>query len=285
MAHLTPQPQPALSHQGALVMWSHLLSEMTRLREMTGLDHFQALLLSALLCRNVTSGLRGGGGTEEHCSLPRKPVSVYEVARYLNVSYETARRNLRQLEASGHCTRFGDGLLVSGRLVMSDRSELGRRQAWLNADRLCAELARIGVTVENFVTVIFTMAQVVLGGLAARKVLAREDVYLAAVCGLGAAILPALLKALRVSDHATKAKAAAAEYTALRDRFERAASIDVARPFGEFSGVAQPLFDRMDKARREHDPPPEPIFWLARLKVKLGHMNHDHRSSGRRQLG
>lgn len=131
----------------------------------------------------------------------------------------------------------------------------------------------------NFLTVVFTMAQVVLGGLAGWKVLAREDVYLAAVCGLGAAILPALLKALRVSDHATKAKAAAAEYTALRDRFERAASIDVARPFAEFSTVAQPLFDRMDKARREHDAAPEPFFWLAQLKVKLGHMDHDHRST------
>lgn len=141
------------------------------------------------------------------------------------------------------------------------------------------------VHILNFVSVLFTVAQVVLGALAGWKVLAREDEYFAAICGLGAAILPALLKALRASDHVIKAKAAAAEYTALRDRFERAANIDVGRPFAEFSAVAQPLFDRMDKARREHDAAPEPVFWLAQFKVKLGHLDHDHRSTKKAEAG
>ncbi len=130
----------------------------------------------------------------------------------------------------------------------------------------------------NAVTVIFTAAQVTLAALAGWKVLAHEDAYVAAVCGLGAALLPALLKALGVSDHATKAKAAAAEYTALRDRFTRMAEIDSARPFNEFSALATPLFDQMDKARREHDAPPEFIFLLARGKIRRGHMDYDHRA-------
>ena len=131
----------------------------------------------------------------------------------------------------------------------------------------------------NAITVLFNVAQVVLAALAGWKVLTREDEYVAAVCGLSATSLPALLKTLGVSDHATKAKAAAAEYTALRDRFTRAAEIDSARPFNEFSALAAPIFDRMDKARREYDAAPELFFLLARRKVRRGHMDHDNRET------
>lgn len=100
------------------------------------------------------------------------------------------------------------------------------------------------------------------------------------ICGpssLGAAILPALLKALGVPGHAAKAKASGAEFTALRDRFNVAATVDRALPLAEFRAAAATLFDRMDKARADHDAPPEFIFWMARWKVRSGHLEHDHR--------
>lgn len=134
------------------------------------------------------------------------------------------------------------------------------------------------VHVLNGVLVVFTAAQIILAALAGWKVLVREDEFIAAVFGLGAAILPALSKALKVSEIKAAAQGGAAEYTALRDRFTRCADIDGARPFAEFSAVAAPLFDRMDLARTTHAPAPEFIFWLARWKVRSGHLDHDHRS-------
>ena len=55
----------------------------------------------------------------------------------------------------------------------------------------------------NAISVIFTAAQVILAALAGWKVLARQDEYFAAICGLGAAIL---LRALHVGDHAASGK-------------------------------------------------------------------------------
>ena len=133
------------------------------------------------------------------------------------------------------------------------------------------------VHVLNGVQVVFTTAQVVLGGLAGWKVLAREDEFFAAICGLGAALIPALVKALKISEIKAAAQEGAAEYTALRDRFTRCADIGEGRPFAEVTAVAEPLFDRMDLARRTYAPAPEPIFWIARWKVRSGHLDHDHR--------
>lgn len=155
--------------------------------------------------------------------------------------------------------------------------QLALRDQAENAKYTAASLY-LWVHILNAVSVLLTTVQMVLAALAGWKVLVREDEFFAAVCGLGAALIPALMRALKVAEVKKAAQDAAAEYTALRDRFDRCAEIDSALPFGEFSAKADPLFDRMDVARRDRAPAPEFVFWMARAKIRSGHLNHDHRA-------
>jgi small-conductance mechanosensitive channel len=118
--------------------------------------------------------------------------------------------------------------------------------------------------------------QVVLGALATWKVLTKDYTLLTAVFALGASVIAPLLSAMKVSDEIAAAKAAAGEFTALRDRFRRAALVDSQKPFDEFESVVNELFDRMDKARMDSTAPPEPFFWLAQRKTRSGHFEHDY---------
>lgn len=54
----------------------------------------------------------------------RQPVSVYQIARDLGLSYETARRHVQQLIKAGKIERKADGIIVPARLF-AERENLG----------------------------------------------------------------------------------------------------------------------------------------------------------------
>lgn len=118
--------------------------------------------------------------------------------------------------------------------------------------------------------------QVVFGALATWKVLVKDYELLTAVFALLAAVISPLLSATKMTNEIAAAKAAATEFTALRDRFRRAALVDSQKPFDAFGALAEPLFERMDKARAASTAPPELFFWLASRKVRKGHFKHDY---------
>lgn len=123
---------------------------------------------------------------------------------------------------------------------------------------------------------ILLTAQVIFGALAAWKVLAKDYHVVTAVFALLAGIIAPLLSATKISGEITAAKAAADNFTNLRDRFRRAALVDVHKPFSAFEGGANVLFDRMDKVRAASPTAPELFFALARRKIRKGHFKHDY---------
>jgi hypothetical protein len=128
----------------------------------------------------------------------------------------------------------------------------------------------------RFVEAAGTAAQIVLAALAGWKVLAQGDGRLAAILALLATIIPAVLKALKVDEHLKQVKAAAAEFSAIRDGSRRAARLGPSLPYAKFAPMAQALFERRDAARRNQADAPDIFFWLARRRVARGIFEYDY---------
>jgi hypothetical protein len=128
----------------------------------------------------------------------------------------------------------------------------------------------------KLVRVIALSGQVVFGALATWKVLTKDYALMTAVFALLAGIIGPLLSATKITDEITAANAAAAEFTALRDRFRRAALVDGQGDLAELRASAEPLFDRMDAARKLPASAPEPFFWWAQWKIRKGDFAHDY---------
>lgn len=134
--------------------------------------------------------------------------------------------------------------------------------AWMKALRLVKALA--------------LTAQVVFGALATWRVLTKDYALLTAVFALLAGIISPLMNATKISEEIEAARLAAGEYTALRDRFRRMALVDGLGSLAELKTSAEPLFDRMDKARLMPASAPEPFFWWAQWKIGKGDFTHDY---------
>ena len=119
-------------------------------------------------------------------------------------------------------------------------------------------------------------AQIVFGALATWKVVIKDYALLTAVFALLAGLIAPLLSATKISDEIDAANAAAAEFTALRDRFRRAALVDGQGALADLRAVSDPLFDRMDEARKLPASAPEPFFWWAQWKMRKGDFHHDY---------
>jgi DNA-binding transcriptional regulator YhcF (GntR family) len=74
----------------------------------------------------------------------RKPVAVRELARELNLPYETVRRHVRELKERGACVVEDGGLTVPSTLHDGARAAAMLRKIYVNAVRLLADLTRIG---------------------------------------------------------------------------------------------------------------------------------------------
>lgn len=75
----------------------------------------------------------------------RTPVSVYALARDLNLPYETARRHVRKLKDAGLCDAGDNGLIVPGQALSSPDAQALARQNMELIRQLVDEAARFGV--------------------------------------------------------------------------------------------------------------------------------------------
>lgn len=76
----------------------------------------------------------------------RKPMSVRDLSRRLDLPYETVRRHVRQLELSGVCLLAeGGGLTVSAATERKAHATGMLRKSYVNAVRLLKDLTRIEV--------------------------------------------------------------------------------------------------------------------------------------------
>jgi DNA-binding Lrp family transcriptional regulator len=75
----------------------------------------------------------------------RKPMSIRELSRRLDLPYETVRRHVRDLIGSGHCVAAGDGIAVAPVIRHGARATAMLRKTYLNTARLLNDLTRIEV--------------------------------------------------------------------------------------------------------------------------------------------
>jgi DNA-binding transcriptional ArsR family regulator len=74
----------------------------------------------------------------------RKPMAVRELARELNLPYETVRRHVRVLEGNGACAVKEGGVTVSDAFHGGARAARLLRKIYVNAVRLLVDLTRVG---------------------------------------------------------------------------------------------------------------------------------------------
>lgn len=96
-----------------------------------------------------------------------------------------------------------------------------------------------------------------------------------ALCRLLAGFFPAIFKALNLDLHLEGIHRAASEFTNLRDRFRRAATVSAHAPFEEFKAEFEALMDRMDAVRTAAPPTPEWCFRKAQKKIGSGDYDFD----------
>jgi DNA-binding IscR family transcriptional regulator len=75
----------------------------------------------------------------------RRPVSVYSVAREINVPYETARRHVAKLIKAGLCVKTGDGLLIPREIYLRPALLRATEENWRQALGFLRDLAAAGV--------------------------------------------------------------------------------------------------------------------------------------------
>lgn len=125
---------------------------------------------------------------------------------------------------------------------------------------------------------VMLIAPIVLGGFASSQLLMQtgtQGKLAGALCGVLAGIIPAVLKALNLDTHLDGLQRAANEFTNLRDRFRRAATVTSFAPFDEFKAEFEALSDRMDAARATSTPAPEWCFRRAQKKLAGGDYSFD----------
>ena len=81
-------------------------------------DLVTGLVFLAIVRENTRGGelapVQGAAPRPDHL---RRPVTVYTVAKGLNLTYETARRHVNRLIKEGFCTRLDGGLIVAGEIL------------------------------------------------------------------------------------------------------------------------------------------------------------------------
>lgn len=118
-------------------------------------------------------------------------------------------------------------------------------------------------------------AQVILFAVASWQFLKENEPTLAAILALLANIPAALLKGFNIGDTLRSTKAAAAEWSAIRDDSRRAAELGPTMLPGDFAAEAKALFQRADAARREQSDAPHLFFLLTRGAVAKGTYKHE----------
>jgi hypothetical protein len=123
-------------------------------------DLSQGELMSAIVFRAIVAGNIGylDGNAEaaapylDVAGIPpdhlRRPVSVLSVASALGLPYETTRRHVRKLVASGQCRMERGGVVAPASALTGETLEAAMLTNLINLRRLFRALKRAGVSLE-----------------------------------------------------------------------------------------------------------------------------------------
>ncbi|MDR6182952.1 SLATT domain-containing protein [Asaia bogorensis] len=124
----------------------------------------------------------------------------------------------------------------------------------------------------------FLIFPIVLGGIASSQLLVKagsEGKIIGAFCGLIAGMFPSISKSLNLDVHVESIQQAASEFTNLRDRFRRSATVTAFEDFEKFNAEVESLMDRLDSVRISAPPSPEWCFRRAQKKIGKGDYDFD----------
>ena len=123
------------------------------------------------------------------------------------------------------------------------------------------------------VKVIFVVAPIILGGVAAWPLLSNQNAYkwVTGVCALLAGFAPAIYKALDLDVNLNLIAKQANVFKTLQDRFRQARTVTALGAFEEFEEEFDRLMARMDDARASSLTAPERFFRKAQAKIDAGH--------------
>ena len=148
-----PAPRDMDHHSGRMAI-RYYVEGMAGLCRTLNMDVMRAVILLNIVRRNhlafesdLGSGLESGAQAQWFTDPMRQSVSTYCVAKTLRLPYETVRRHCRALLAQGVVESDEKGqLLVTGRLLDSQRAMDAARLAWASARSFMDSLARLGVS-------------------------------------------------------------------------------------------------------------------------------------------
>lgn len=104
-------------------------------------------LLTQIQGDKLISGLVFMAAWHNHMQHPREgAIAVRELARRLNLPYETVRRHASELVRAGQCTATPHGIAVVPAVMRSGRTAAVLRRIYLNAERMLLDLTRAGLT-------------------------------------------------------------------------------------------------------------------------------------------
>lgn len=119
-------------------------------------------------------------------------------------------------------------------------------------------------------------AGVLLGGAAGTQAFSDSFPMWAGILASIAGIIPLVMSALKVEESIENVRLVSGRFTALRDRFRRAANVWAASwSYEAFEAECRKLFEEAEALKQESVTAPEWAFRKARKKIKAGHYTPD----------
>lgn len=149
----SPALAPDASRQAVRLTGDFVLSKIRMVTDALQVDLISALVFLAITRANVRSITDDPGQAQRFSALGQIPpdaerasISVYALAREMNLPYETTRRHVAKLAERGLCQRLDTGgLIVPTRVFATAEATQATQRSWASAVAFVAGMARSGV--------------------------------------------------------------------------------------------------------------------------------------------
>ncbi len=149
MPNRTDKRRDRLALRASTTFMLHSVDLMSRI---VGGDILRGVIFTAIVDANVRH-IRPGDPLSQSYSeagdqVPdeiRRPISVHALALELDIPYETTRRHVNALIASGFCERTETGIVVPATVIARDQISMALRRNFENLRRLVSDLREGGV--------------------------------------------------------------------------------------------------------------------------------------------
>ncbi len=137
------------------VAGEYILRSLRMLGELADGELLTSLVSMAIVQANVAYLDQVAAAENEFASVERvppnevrRPVSVLAISASLGLPYETTRRHVAKLIASGTCVRVKGGVIVPAKALVGEKHETMLRTNLANLRRLVRDLKRLGVVLD-----------------------------------------------------------------------------------------------------------------------------------------